>query len=127
MIYGTAQDGFNYNAVEEGDNVVETIKKIKPQGATAYMLDNGNLILVDSCPVCGKNATVNYDARYGYTCACNTSSCHMHANKASHFPTAFAAIHNWNVLCLAIDITKAKGGVDESVMARIFGQVPDDD
>jgi hypothetical protein len=36
------------------------------------------------------------------------------------------AVLDWNGLVLAIDISRAKGGVDESDMARIFGPIPDD-
>lgn len=101
-------------------------EKIKPRGDTVYMLDNRNAMAVAGCPVCGKEATVDYDERYGYTCACNTVGCCMHGNRASYFTTAFDAIHNWNGLTLAIDISRWKGEVDESDMARIFGPIPGD-
>lgn len=100
-------------------------KRIKPQD-TVYMLDSGDAMAVAGCPVCGKGATVDYDARFGYTCACNTVGCCMRGNRASYFPTAFGAIHNWNGLTLAIDISRAQGGVDESVLSKIFGPIPDD-
>lgn len=90
------------------------------------MLDNGSGISVDSCPVCGKEATILYVEGFGYTCACDDFKCLMSGNMASYFPTAFAAIHNWNGLTLAIDISRSKGDVDESIMARIFGPIPGD-
>lgn len=101
-------------------------KKIKPRVDTTYMLDDGNAVIVSGCPVCGKEATVDYDEIFGYTCACNTVGCCMWGNRASYFPTAFGAIHNWNGLTLAIDISRSKGGVDKSVLSRIFGPIPGD-
>lgn len=90
------------------------------------MLDSGDWISVDLCPVCGKEATVEYIERFGYSCTCNTFGCCMHGNRFEFAPTEFAAIHNWNGLTLAIDISRAQGGVDESVLSKIFGPIPDD-
>lgn len=100
-------------------------KRIKPR-ATFYELSSGDFAAVDGCPVCGKEATVDYDERFGYTCACKDLKCLMAGNRASYFPTAFGAIHNWNGLTLAIDISHTKGGVDKSVLPRIFGPIPGD-
>ena len=100
-------------------------KRIEPRDTT-YMLDGGNAMTVAECPVCGKEANVRYVEGFGYTCACDTVGCLMGGNRASYFPTDWAAIHNWNGLTLAIDISRAKGGVDESVLSRIFGPIPDD-
>ena len=102
-------------------------KRIEPRNTT-YMLDGGNAVSVAGCPVCGKEANVRYVEGFGYTCACDSGilSCPMAGNRASYFPTAFAAIHNWNGLTLAIDISRSKGGVDESVLSRIFGPIPGD-
>ena len=100
-------------------------KKIEPRD-TVYMLDDGNAVNVGGCPVCGKEATVEYIERFGYICACDTLGCPMTGNRASYFTTAFGAIHNWNGLTLAIDISRFKGGVDESVLSRIFGPIPGD-
>lgn len=101
-------------------------EKIKPRGDTVYMLDNLNAMAVAGCPVCGKEATVDYDERFGYTCACKDLKCLMAGNRASYFTTAFGAIHNWNGLTLAIDISRSKGGADKSVLSRIFGPIPGD-
>ena len=100
-------------------------KRIEPQD-TVYMLDSGDAMAVAGCPVCGKEATVDYDERFGYTCACKDLKCLMAGNRASYFPTAFGAINNWNGLTLAIDISHTKGGVDKSVLSRIFGPIPGD-
>lgn len=97
-------------------------KRIKPR-ATFYRLNSGDFAAVDGCPVCGKEATVDYDGRFGYTCACKDLKCLMAGNRASYFTTAFDAIHNWNGLTLAIDISHSKGGVDKSVVSRIFGPI----
>jgi hypothetical protein len=80
---------------------------------------------IASCPVCKKEASVRYDEGYGYTCACNNRRCRMSV-RGSHQPTELMAVLDWNGLVLAIDISRAKGGVDESDMARIFGPIPDD-
>ena len=100
-------------------------EKIEPRDTT-YMLDGGNAMSVAGCPVCGKEANVRYVERFGYTCACDTLGCPMAGNRASYFHEAFDAIHNWNGLTLAIDISRSKGGVDESVLSRIFGPIPGD-
>lgn len=100
-------------------------KKIEPRDTT-YMLDGSKAMSVAGCPVCGKEATVEYIEGFGYSCACNTFGCCMHGNRFECFPTDFAAIHNWNGLTLAIDISRWKGEVDESDMARIFGPIPGD-
>lgn len=100
-------------------------KIIKPRDTT-YMLDGGKAVSVGGCPVCGKDAVVRYVEGFGYTCACDTVGCLMGGNRASYFPTDWAAIHNWNGLTLAIDISRWKGEVDESDMARIFGPIPRD-
>lgn len=89
------------------------------------MLESGDFIWVDSCPACGNEATVDHVAGHGYTCSCSNPKCHM-SMAGSYMPTAFATIHNWNGLTLAIDMSRAKGGVDESDMARIFGPIPDE-
>ena len=100
-------------------------KRIKPR-VTFYNFSSGDFAAVDGCPVCGKEAAVDYDERFGYTCACKDLKCLMAGNRASYFPTAFGAIHNWNGLTLAIDISRAKGDVDESIVSRIFGPIPGD-